>query len=208
LVSLVVLLSSNEVIKMKFLNIKPKDRKYEFDILVREHLNGMYTLAVRMTRNPIDAEDLVQETALKAYRFFHKFETGTNFKAWIYRILTNNYINIYRKSKKAPSRVDIDKVDFKLEEKGAGYWEKLNDRTNDYAYEDLFDDEINAAMDTLPDEYKLVVLLSDVESLSYKEIAKIIDVPIGTVMSRLHRGRKMLQKRLSKYAKENGYVFY
>lgn len=193
---------------MRIINIKSKDNKYEFDILFREHLEGMYLLALRMTRNPLDAEDLVQETALKAYRFFHKFELGTNFRAWIYRILTNNYINVYRKHKKAPNPVDIDKVNFKLEEEGTDYWDRLNDRNNGHAYADLFDDEINCAIDNLPDEYKIVVLLSDVESLSYKEIAGIIDVPIGTVMSRLHRGRKMLQKRLSKYAKENGYIFY
>ncbi|MFQ5709420.1 MAG: sigma-70 family RNA polymerase sigma factor, partial [bacterium] len=160
---------------------------------------------LRMTRNPLDAEDLVQDTALRAFRFFHKFEHGTNFKAWIYRILTNNFINRYRKRKIEPSKVEIDKVAFKLEESNANYWEGLNNVDNGYEYEDMFDDEINHAINNLPDEYRIVVLLADVESLSYKEIAKIIGHPIGTVMSRLHRGRKMLQKRLHKYAQENGY---
>lgn len=192
---------------MNLVKKKSKDYKYEFDILLREHLQGMYSLALRMTRNPLDAEDLVQDTALKAYRFFHKFETGTNFRAWIYRILTNNFINIYRKNKKEPSCVNIDNVAFKLDDKGSGYWEELNDRYIGQEFEDIFDDEINAAIDLLPDEYKIVVLLSDVEGFSYKEIANIIKHPIGTVMSRLHRARKMLQKRLLRYAKENGYKY-
>ncbi|MFQ5771221.1 MAG: sigma-70 family RNA polymerase sigma factor [bacterium] len=190
---------------MKFIKSKSNDHRYEFDILFRENLNGLYSIALRMTRNELDAEDLIQDTALKAFRYFHNFESGTNFRAWIYRILTNNFINIYRKIKKAPTQVELDNVSFKLEQKGAGFWERLDDRNNSYDYDDLFDDEINCAIDKLPDEYKIVVLLSDVEGLSYKEIAEIINHPIGTVMSRLHRGRKMLQKSLSKYAKANGY---
>ena len=137
---------------------------------------------------------------MKAFRYFDKFDPDTNFRAWIYRILTNNFINHYRKNKKRPDEIEIDSVSFKLEEEGENYWDRLDDRNNNYDYLDLFDDEINAAIDKLPDEYKIVVLLSDVENLSYKEIAAIIRHPIGTVMSRLHRGRKMLQKSLAKYA--------
>ena len=185
---------------MKFLKSKAKDAGYEFDILFRENLNGLYSLALRMTRNQFDAEDLVQDTALKAFRYFDKFDPGTNFRAWIYRILTNNFINYYRKNKKRPDEIEIDSVSFKLKEEGENYWDQLDDRNNNYDYLDLFDDEINAAIDKLPDEYKIVVLLSDVENLSYKEIAAIIRHPIGTVMSRLHRGRKLLQKSLAKYA--------
>ncbi|NIV92011.1 sigma-70 family RNA polymerase sigma factor [candidate division KSB1 bacterium] len=190
---------------MKFLKPKSKDNRYEFDILFREHLNGIYSLALRMARNSLDAEDLVQDTALKAFRYFHRYESGTNFRAWIYRILTNNFINKYRKKKKSPTRVDIENVSFKLEDEDTGFWEHLNDRDYGYDYEDLFDDEINAAIDKLPDEYRIVLLLSDVEGFSYKEIADMIDHPIGTVMSRLHRGRKMLQRSLLRYARENGY---
>lgn len=179
--------------------------KEEFERLLGEHINGLYSLALRMTRNPLDAEDLVQETALRAFRFFDKFDAGTNFKAWVYRILTNNFINNYRRDKKAPARTEMDSVSYKLQDQGADFWEQLDDRNNEYCYDDLFDDEINAAFDRLPDEYKIVVLLSDVEGLSYKEIAKVIDHPIGTVMSRLHRGRKLLQKSLNKYAQERGY---
>jgi RNA polymerase sigma-70 factor (ECF subfamily) len=184
---------------------KSEEYKGEFERLLGEHMNGMYSLALRMTRNPLDAEDLVQETALKAYRYFHRFDAGTNFRAWVYRILTNNFINNYRRDKKAPGRTEMDAVSFKLEEKGTGFWDQLDDRNNAYNYDDLFDDEINSAVDRLPDEYKIVVLLSDVEGLSYKEISDVIDHPIGTVMSRLHRGRRLLQKSLSKYAREKGF---
>lgn len=182
------------------------DRRYEFDILFREHINGLYALALRMTHNVLDAEDLVQETALKAFKYFHRFDSGTNFRAWIYRILTNNFINSYRRTKRRPTQVDMEDVAFRLEEEGADFWHDLNDRSNDFDYNDVFDDEINAALAKLPDEYKIVVLLADVEGLSYKEIAGVIEHPLGTVMSRLHRGRKMLQKRLNGYAREEGYI--
>lgn len=190
---------------MNFFKNKTPDHRYEFDILLREHLNGMYSLAMRMTRNQLDAEDLVQETALKAFRYFHKFDRGTNFRAWVYRILTNNFINFYRKNKSQPTQVDIGNISFKLEQKGADFWHLLNDRNNEYDYEDVFDDEISAAIDKLPDEYRIVLLLADVEGLTYKEIAEVIEHPLGTVMSRLHRARKMLKKSLRKYAVENGY---
>lgn len=187
---------------------KRKDRKYEFDILFREHINGLYALALKMTRNRLDAEDLVQDTALKAFRYFHRFDRGTNFRAWIYRILTNNFINEYRRIKRRPTQIDMDDVAFRLEDERADFWHDLNDRSNEFDYTDVFDDEINAAMAKLPDEYKMVVLLADVEGLSYKEIAEVIQHPLGTVMSRLHRGRKMLQKRLAHYAREYGYVSF
>jgi len=189
---------------MKFL--KRKDPKYEFDILFREHINGLYALALKMTRNSLDAEDLVQDTALKAFRYFHRFDKGTNFRAWIYRILTNNFINDYRRKKRQPTQVDMEDVAFKLEEPASDFWHDLNDRSNEFDYTDVFDDEINAAMAKLPDEYKIVVLLADVEGLRYKEIAEVIQHPVGTVMSRLHRGRKMLQSRLAGYAREFGYI--
>ncbi len=190
---------------MNLFKSKSNDRDYEFDILLRENLNGMFSLALRMTRNQLDAEDLVQDTALKAFRYFHKFDRGTNFRAWIYRILTNNFINFYRKNKKQPAQIEIENVSFKLEQEGAGFWNRLNDRNNGFEYDDLFDDEINAAIDKLPEEYRIVLLLADVEGLSYKEISEVIAHPLGTVMSRLHRGRKMLQRSLRRYAEENGY---
>ena len=190
---------------MNLFKSKNNGRDYEFDILLRENLNGMFSLALRMTRNQLDAEDLIQDTALKAFRYFHKFDRGSNFRAWIYRILTNNFINFYRKNQKQPTQIEIENVSFKLEQEGAGFWNRLNDRNNGFDYDDLFDDEINAAIDKLPEEYKIVLLLADVEGLSYKEISEVIAHPLGTVMSRLHRGRKMLQRSLRRYAEENGY---
>jgi len=190
---------------MNLFKSKSNDRDYEFDILLRENINGMFSLALRMTRNQLDAEDLVQDTSLKAFRYFHKFDQGTNFRAWVYRILTNNFINFYRKHQKQPAQIEIENVSFKLEQEGAGFWNRLNDRNNGFEYDDLFDDEINAAIDKLPEEYRIVLLLADVEGLSYKEISEVIEHPLGTVMSRLHRGRKMLQRSLRRYAEENGY---
>ena len=190
---------------MNLFKSKNNGRDYEFDILLRENINGMFSLALRMTRNQLDAEDLVQDTSLKAFRYFHKFNQGTNFRAWIYRILTNNFINFYRKNQKQPAQIEIENVSFKLKQEGAGFWNRLNDRNNGFDYDDLFDDEINAAIDKLPGEYRIVLLLADVEGLSYKEISEVIAHPLGTVMSRLHRGRKMLQRSLRRYAVENGY---
>ncbi len=190
---------------MNLFKSKSNDRGYEFDILLRENINGMFSLALRMTRNQLDAEDLIQDTALKAFRYFHKFDRGTNFRAWVYRILTNNFINFYRKNQKQPTQIEIENVSFKLEQEGAGFWNRLNDRNNGFDYDDLFDDEINTAIDKLPEEYRIVLLLADVEGLSYKEISEVIEHPLGTVMSRLHRGRKMLQRSLRRYAEENGY---
>jgi len=190
---------------MNLFKSKNNGRDYEFDILLRENINGMFSLALRMTRNQLDAEDLVQDTSLKAFRYFHKFDQGTNFRAWVYRILTNNFINFYRKHQKQPAQIEIENVSFKLEQEGAGFWNRLNDRNNGFEFDDLFDDEINTAIDKLPEEYKIVLLLADVEGLSYKEISEVIEHPLGTVMSRLHRGRKMLQRSLRRYAEENGY---
>lgn len=183
-----------------------KEDAAEFTRLFEEQINSLYSMALRMTRNQLDAEDLLQETAMRAYRYFNKFDRGTNFRAWIYRILTNNYINVYRKKKKAPTSVEIDSVSFKLEEKGGTYWDDLQERNSGFSYSDIFDDEVSQAIDKLPDEYKIVVLLADVDELSYKEIADVIERPIGTVMSRLHRGRKMLQKMLSGYARDKGFT--
>ena len=184
---------------MNLFKSKNNGRDYEFDILLRENINGMFSLALRMTRNQLDAEDLVQDTSLKAFRYFHKFDQGTNFRAWIYRILTNNFINFYRKNQKQPAQIEIENVSFKLKQEGAGFWNRLNDRNNGFDYDDLFDDEINAAIDKLPGEYRIVLLLADVEGLSYKEISEVIAHPLGTVMSRLHRGRKMLQRQLGSH---------
>lgn len=122
------------------------------------------------TSNTADAENLVQETALKAYKYFHRFDKVTNFRPWIQRILTNNIINHYRKTKSRPTHFDLDSVAHRVEERDVGFWQELNNRSNGYAYTDIFDDEINAAIASLPHEYRTVVLLADVEGLTYKEI--------------------------------------
>ncbi|MGI8759473.1 MAG: sigma-70 family RNA polymerase sigma factor [Acidimicrobiales bacterium] len=167
-----------------------------------EYMPSLYSAALRMTRNPADAEDLVQETYLKAYRGFGGFEQGTNLKAWLYRILTNSYINRYRTKQRRPEETNLDDVeDFYLYRRLGGL---ESARANRSAEDELLDlltaTEVKEAVESLPEQFRLAVLLADVEGFSYKEIAEILDVPIGTVMSRLHRGRKSLQKRLYGYA--------
>jgi RNA polymerase sigma-70 factor, ECF subfamily len=169
-----------------------------FADLAMEYMPALYTAALRMTRNPADAEDLVQETYLKAYRAFSTFELGTNLKAWLYRILTNTYINTYRASKRRPEIADVEDVeDLYLYRHLTGDGTATQGRSaEDEALERFTDTDVKEAIESLPDNFRMAVLLADVEGFSYKEIADITDVPIGTVMSRIHRGRKALQKAL------------
>ena len=173
-----------------------------------QYMPSLYSAALRMTRNPSDAEDLVQETYLKAYRAFGSFTEGTNLKAWLYRILTNTYINSYRAAKRRPEVADVEDVEdlylYRRLSQGAGAG--LGRSAEDEALEGFTDDEVKAALESLPDTFRMAVLLADVEGFSYKEIAEITDVPIGTVMSRIHRGRRALQKALSEYAGARGLV--
>ena len=173
-----------------------------------EHMASLYGAALRMTRNPADAEDLVQETYLKAYRAFDSFQEGTNLKAWLYRILTNTFINTYRAKKRRPDEVDLDDTeDFYLYRRLGGLEAANADRTPEAEVLDAIPDEIvKDALEALPEQFRMAVLLADVEGFSYKEIAEIMDVPVGTVMSRLHRGRRQLQKELWEYAQERGLV--
>ena len=177
-----------------------------FTDLAMEHMPSLYSAAMRMTRNPADAEDLVQETYLKAYRAFGTFQQGTNLKAWLYRILTNTFINRYRAKKRRPEETDFDDVeDFYLYRRLGGLEEARANRSAEDELMDLFPEaEVKAAVEALPENFRLPVLLADVEGFSYKEIADILEIPIGTVMSRLHRGRKALQKRLYDFALERG----
>jgi RNA polymerase sigma-70 factor (ECF subfamily) len=163
---------------------------------------SLYAAALRMTRNPSDAEDLVQETYLRAYRGFGGFQEGTNLKAWLYRILTNTYINQYRAKKRRPDETELDEVeDLYLYRRIGGLEAAMAGRSAEDELLDRFTDaEVKAAIEALPDNFRLAVLLADVEGFSYKEIADILDIPIGTVMSRLHRGRKALQRRLYQFA--------
>jgi RNA polymerase sigma-70 factor (ECF subfamily) len=173
-----------------------------------EFMPSLYTAAMRMTRNSADAEDLVQETYLKAYRAFGGFQQDTNLKAWLYRILTNTFINSYRSKKRRPEQSDIDDVeDLYLYRRLGGLEGARAGRSAEDEVLDLFSEgEIKEAIEALPEQFRIAVLLADVEGFSYKEIAEILDVPIGTVMSRLHRGRRGLQKTLYEFGRTRGLV--
>ena len=168
-------------------------------------MDGLYSAAMRMTRNAADAEDLVQETYLKAFKAYERFETGTNLKAWMYRILTNSYINAYRKKQRRPDESDIDDIEdlYLYRRLGGAESAVLSRSAEDELLEMFGEDEVKLALEDLPEHYRMPILLADVEGFAYKEIAEILDVPIGTVMSRLHRGRKQLQKRLYSFAEEH-----
>jgi RNA polymerase sigma-70 factor (ECF subfamily) len=168
-------------------------------------LPNLYGAALRMTRNPQDAEDLVQETYLRAYRGFGGFREGTNLRAWMYRILTNTFINAYRKKQREPITVpEDDTPDWYLYDKLGGAGAEASAESE--VLEQLPDEDVQRALEDLPEAFRMAVLLADVEGFSYKEIAEILDVPIGTVMSRLHRGRKALQKALWETVRERGLV--
>jgi RNA polymerase sigma-70 factor, ECF subfamily len=182
-----------------------EDLRSRFESEALPLLSGMYGAAFRLTRNAADAEDLVQETFLRAYRGFHQFQEGTNLKAWLYRILTNTFINSYRKKQRQPQTISDEEIEdwylySKLAERGA------EPSAETSVIEALPDEDVQAALSSLPEQFRIAVLLADVEGFSYKEIAEITDVPIGTVMSRLHRGRKALEKRLWDTVRERGLV--
>ena len=163
----------------------------------------LYSAALRMTRKPADAEDLVQEMYLRAYRSFHTFEEGTNLRAWLFRILTNTYINSYRAKQRRPIETDLADVEDLYMYKRIGTLD-VGRSAEDAMFEMFTDDEVKDALEELPENFRMPVLLADVEDFSYKEIAEILDIPIGTVMSRLHRGRKAMQKKLTDFATERG----
>jgi RNA polymerase sigma-70 factor (ECF subfamily) len=166
------------------------------------YMGSLYSAALRMTRNPTDAEDLVQETYLKAYRAFGSFQEGTNLKSWLYKILTNTFINAYRARRRRPSETELDDVEdlFLYHRLGGLEAASAGRSAEDLVLDHFTDSEVKGAVESLPESFRLAVVLADVEGFSYKEIAEIMDVPIGTVMSRLHRGRKALQKALHTYA--------
>ncbi len=182
-------------------------RQKEFSELAEPHLSSLYSTAMRMTRNNQDAEDLVQDTLYKAYRALNQFQKNTNFRAWIFKILVNTFITGYRKAVKQPKKVSYEDIHEFILYKGAKIDESLlSDDSKVDIINHYFDDEIKEALENLPYQFRLVVLLCDIEGFSYNEIAHIIDVPLGTVMSRLYRGRRLLQRTLWDYAKEKGYV--
>jgi RNA polymerase sigma-70 factor (ECF subfamily) len=166
----------------------------------------LYSAAMRMTRNSADAEDLVQEAYLRAYRSFATFEAGTNLRAWLFRILTNTYINTYRAKQRRPIETDLADVEDLYMYRRLGSLVETSRSAEDQLMDLFTDDEVKEALESLPENFRIPVLLADVEGFSYKEIAEMVDVPIGTVMSRLHRGRKAMQKRLLDYAQARGLV--
>ncbi len=178
--------------------------RFERDVLPM--LPSLYGAALRMTRNPADAEDLLQDTTLRAYRGFASFREGTNLKAWLYRILTNSFINTYRKKQREPKTVDgpedLDEW-FLFDRLGA---QSVARSAEEDVLENIPDADVKEALESIPENFRMAVLLADVEGFAYKEIAEITGVPIGTVMSRLHRGRKALEKALYAVAKERGLV--
>ncbi len=179
----------------------------EFAEQAMQYMDQLYSTAMRMTRNQADAEDLVQETYLKGYRGFGGFTQGTNLRAWLFRILTNTYINSYRKKQRRPVESDLaDIQDMYLYKRLGGENADLAKSAEDALMEHLTEGEIRDAIEALPEQYRLAVLLADVEGFAYKEIAEILDIPIGTVMSRLHRGRKRLQEQLTEFGQRRGYV--
>jgi RNA polymerase sigma-70 factor, ECF subfamily len=179
-----------------------------FTDVAMEFMPSLYSAALRMTRNRADAEDLVQETYLKAYRSFGSFQEGTNLRAWLYRILTNTYINSYRAAQRRPEISDVEDVeDLYLYKRLAGSGGSEAGRSaEDEALDRFTDDDVKAALEALPEAFRMAVMLADVEGFSYKEISEITEVPIGTVMSRIHRGRRALQKALHDVAEARGLV--
>ncbi|MEO8447520.1 MAG: sigma-70 family RNA polymerase sigma factor [bacterium] len=180
-----------------------KQRKKDFDAEAMPHMNLLHNYAYKITGNQLDADDLLQETFLRAFRFFDKFEKGTNCKAWLFRIMKNLFINKYRKNQKEPGKVDYGEIE--------NFFDNIRSEKIDSTdlqqkvFSNLLDDDMTNALNSLQDDFKTVVILCDLEGLSYEEIADFVQCPIGTVRSRLHRGRKMLQQKLYNYAKTRGY---
>jgi RNA polymerase sigma-70 factor (ECF subfamily) len=181
-----------------------KKKHTEFEAEALPHMDVLYNFALRTTGNEDDARDLLQETYLKAYRFWDKYEKGTNIRAWLFRIMKNSYINRYRKETKEPDKVDYDDIE--------NFYNTIRAESTDpndlqqQLYGNLLGDEVTKALQSLPDDFRTVVILCDIEGLTYEEIAEFVECPIGTVRSRLHRGRKLLQAKLFEYAKQQGMI--
>lgn len=181
-----------------------RQRHIDFEREALPHMDALYNFALRMTSDPDEADDLLQETFLKAYRFFDKFEQGTNCKAWLFRIMKNSFINIYRRTSKEPDKVDYNEVE--------EFYHSIRAESADpndleeRIFSNLLDDDVSTALESLPEEFRTVVILCDIEGFTYEEIADFVECPIGTVRSRLHRGRKMLRGKLFDYARERGFA--
>jgi RNA polymerase sigma-70 factor (ECF subfamily) len=189
--------------KKQHLTAQEQIKQKEFQEEAVAHINSLYNYALHLTMNPDDAEDLVQETYLKAYKFFNSFERGTNCKAWLFKILKNNYINKFRKNSREPGKVDYDLI--------KDFYHTIKDVQSDTTeaesdfFHSLLHEEVYQALQSLPDEFREVIQLCDIEGFTYEEIANMVESPIGTVRSRLYRGRKLLRASLEDYAKKHGY---
>ena len=182
--------------------------KDQFTSDAMQYAPQLFSTALRMTRNSSDAEDLVQETYIKGWRSFHTFQEGTNLRAWLFRIMTNTYINKYNAQKRKGTEVELDDVEelFLYKRLGSIDQSQLSSSAEDQMLDLFTDDEVKNALESLPEDFRIPVLLSDVDGFSYKEIAEMLEIPIGTVMSRLHRGRKAMQKMLYEYARDKGLI--
>lgn len=189
-----------EVIRQHY---SEKDKQSIFNQEFMPHINSMYNFAYRLTLDSDDAKDLLQDTYLKAFRFIDSFQQGTNAKAWLFRILKNSFINDYRKKSKEPSKVDYQEVESFYNSEDVD--RQITPDLRVEALQDMIGDEISIALNSLDVDFRTVIILCDLEGFKYEEMAKILDIPIGTVRSRLHRARNLLKEKLSEYAKKMGY---
>lgn len=185
---------------------QPHRRKEEFEEVALPHLDALFSLALSLARNRKDAEDLVQETFLRAYRFFGSYRAGTNVRAWLFRILRNTFINRYRARRIRPEEVDFGKIEATYEQRIEQTFLNRHQPPSpeQIVMDGTLDGQVQEALDLLPEEYRMVVLMALMEEMSYKEISSALSIPLGTVMSRLHRGRKMLQASLLEFAESKG----
>ena len=183
-------------------------RGWDFEAAAMPFVDSLYNAAYRMARNAQDAEDLVQETYYKAYKYYDKFQEGTNLKAWLFKILKNTFINSYRKKQNVPPKADFADIEGSFESivSDEAPQQDQTKSPEEALLDKVLDEDVQRALDELSEDYRMVVLLADLEGFSYKEIAEILDIPVGTVMSRLYRGRRLLETALLKYAREHGYI--
>jgi RNA polymerase sigma-70 factor (ECF subfamily) len=185
-------------------NKRVSERDGEFQREAVPHMDALYNYALRMTGDPNDADDLLQDTYLKAFRFWDKYEKGTNIRAWLFRIMKNSYINLYRKSSKEPDTVDYEDVQ--------NFYQTIRDQSTDpndlqeKLFGSLLEDDVARALESLPEDFRTVIILCDIEGFTYEEIAEFVECPVGTVRSRLHRGRRLLRDKLFDYARKKGYI--
>jgi RNA polymerase sigma-70 factor (ECF subfamily) len=201
------MLRTSDSRQLKVVKISEVEKKQqEFQDTAMDHTDALYRTALRMTKNTKDAEDLVQETLLKAYRFFDRFEKGTNIKAWLFKIMMNIFINDYRQKSKKPTSMSYEDVDDNYLFHQLKFQKADGRDPEELLFSRIFDDDVKRAIEELPDDFRIVVVLAFLEEFSYQEIAEIANLQLGTVKSRLHRGRKLLQKSLWEYAQRNGFL--